>query len=122
MNDSRARKAYESAVDDLKEFVAERTNLEVIISEETYPIRTIFMPNNQISMFDESNVDADGEVGRLTITVGLSTSVKSTLKFHMAAALLKKLIKLSERAGNIYYQAYREGADEEADDEKDGAP
>lgn len=37
MNDSRARKAYESAVDDLKEFVAERTNLEVIISEETYP-------------------------------------------------------------------------------------
>lgn len=113
MKDSRARKAYESAVDDLKEFVAERTNLEVIISEETYPIRTIFMPNNQISIFDEGNIDEAGEVGCLTITVGLSTSVKSTLKFHMAAALLKKLIKLSERAGNLYYQAYREEADEE---------
>ena len=113
MNDARARKAYESAADDLRKFVEERTNLEVIIAEEKYPIRTIFMPNNQISMFEEGNVNSDGEVGSLTITVGLSTSVKSTLKFHMAAALLKKLIKLSERAGNLYYQAYREEADEE---------
>ena len=59
-------------------------------------------------MFGYMNVDENGEVNDLTVTIGLSTAVKSTLKFKMDAKLLKKLIKLAENVGDLYYHAYRE--------------
>ena len=65
-----------------------------------------------MSMFDtqNENVDENGEINDLTVTVGLSTTVKSTLKFKMDSKLLKKLIKLAEKVGTLYYQAFRESA------------
>lgn len=111
----RARRAYDTAVDDLKKFVEDNIQgLTVVILDQSYPIRVQFFPDPQINMFgNNENVDENGEVNDLTVTVGLSTSVKSTLKFKMAAKLLKKLIKLAEKVGTIYYHAFREEADEE---------
>jgi len=110
----RARRAYDTAVDDLKKFVEDNIQgLTVVILDQSYPIRVQFFPDPQTNMFGDENVDENGEVNDLTVTVGLSTSVKSTLKFKMAAKLLKKLIKLAEKVGTIYYHAFREEADEE---------
>ena len=61
--------------------------------------------------FEDENENGDVKDGAMTVTVGLSTSVLSTLKFRTSAKLLKKVIKLSEKAGNVYYQAFREAAD-----------
>lgn len=110
----RARRAYDSAVDDLKKFCEDNTELTAIIMDETYPIRVQFIPDPQYNLFQnpEENIDENGEINDMTVTVGLETSVKSTLKFKMDAKLLKKLIRLAERVGAIYYHAFREGADE----------
>ncbi len=110
----RARRAYDSAVDDLKKFCEYNTELTTIIMDETYPIRVQFIPDLQYNLFQnpEENIDENGEINDMTVTVGLETSVKSTLKFKMDARLLKKLIRLAERVGAIYYHAFREGADE----------
>ena len=112
---NRARKAYDKAVEDIRKLCEERTDLTVCIDEDHYPFNAAFLPNRQLSMFGDKNVDENGEIGSLTITVGLSTSIKSTTKFHVDAALLKKLIRLTEKAGDLYYQAYREAADETAE-------
>ena len=111
----RARRAYDSAVDDLKKFCEDNTELTVVIMDELYPIRVQFIPDPQYNLFQnpEENIDENGEINDLTITVGLSTSVKSTLKFKMDAKLLKKLIRLAEKVGTIYYHAFREAVDDE---------
>ncbi|MBQ8926092.1 MAG: hypothetical protein IJ051_07545 [Clostridia bacterium] len=103
-----AKSEYEAAVEKLTKFCEDRTDLAPIIVDDNYPIMVIFYPNSQLSLFADDNVDNNGEVNSLTVTVGLSTSVKSTLKFKMDAKLLKKLIKLAEAVGNLYYHAFRE--------------
>ena len=103
-----AQTEYEAAVKALAKFCEDRTELAAIILDDSYPIRVQFLPDSQLTLFGDDNVDENGEVNDLTVTVGLSTSVKSTLKFRMDAKLLKKLIKLAEAVGTIYYQAYRE--------------
>lgn len=113
MTSDRARRAYDSAVDDLRKFCEDNTELSVLILDDHYPIRVQFIPEAQTSLFGNENIDETGEVNDLTVTVGLSTSVTSSLKFKMPAKLLKKLIRLAEKVGTIYYHAFREAAEEE---------
>lgn len=103
---------YEAAVEKLRKFCEDHTDLTPIIMEDEYPIRVQFIPDSQLSLFGNENIDENGEVNDLTVVVGLSTAVKSTLKFKMDSKLLKKMIKLAETVGTLYYHAFRaqEGA------------
>lgn len=103
-----AQSEYEAAAEKLRKFCEDHTDLTPIIMEDEYPIRVQFIPDSQLSIFGNENIDENGEVNDLTVVVGLSTSVKSTLKFKMDSKLLKKLIKLAETVGTLYYQAFRE--------------
>ena len=102
-----AKVQYEAAVEDLTKFCDTYTNVTPIIIDSEYPIRVQYIPDAQLSMFGNENIDESGEVNDLTITCGLSVTVKSTLKFKMDSKLLKKLIKLAERVGFYYYHAFR---------------
>ena len=107
-NQNAAKTEYDAAVKALNKFCEKHTDLEALILDDEYPIRVQFLPNSQISLFGEDNIDENGEVNALIVTVGLTSSVRSTLKFKMDSKLLKKLIKLAEQVGHLYYQAYRE--------------
>lgn len=115
-----ANKYYEAAVEELNKHCDKATDLTAVILDEAYPFRVQFIPKAQQTFFGYDNVDENGEVNDLTVTVGLTTTVKSTLKFKMDSKQLKKLIKLAETVGNLYYQAFREEAgDLKHDDEID---
>lgn len=116
---NQAQSEYEAAVNALKKFCEDSTELDVIIQDERYPIRVQFLPKAQLNFFGNENIDENGEINDLTVTVGLSTSVKSTLRFKMNAKLLKKLIKMAENVGAVYYHAFREAADSEQEDEEE---
>lgn len=103
-----AQSKYEAATETLRQFCEDNTTLSVIFLDETYPYRVQFIPNTQQSIFGDENVSENGEVNDLTVTVGLTTTVKSSLKFRMDSKLLKKLIKQAENVGSLYYHAYRE--------------
>lgn len=104
---------YKSAVEDLKKFCKENSDLSVVIDEREYPIKVQFFPDPEQIQMVEDNVDDSGEVGEMVVTVGLSTTVKSTLRFKMPSKVLKKIIRGAERVGATYYHAYRAAADEE---------
>jgi hypothetical protein len=110
MKSYEARNSYKSAVEMLVKYCDEKTDLSPVIVDPEYPFRVRFFPDTQTSMFDDENVDENGEVNYLEVTVGLTTTIKSTLKFKLDAKLFKKLVKLAETAGNLYYQAFREEA------------
>ena len=101
---------YEAAVEKLRKFCEESGDLTPVIVDNEYPFRVQFFPGSQISMFENENIDENGEVNHLTVVVGLSTSVESTLRYRMSSKILKKLIKLAEKTGELYYHAFREEA------------
>lgn len=103
-----AQTMYEASVEALQKFCEKETELQPLILDGQYPIQVQFIPKPQLTVFGNENIDENGEVNDLTVTVGLSTSVKSTLKFKMDSKLLKKLIKLAETVGSLYYHAFRE--------------
>ena len=107
-----AQSDYKAAAAALEKFCNEETNFAVEILTENYPLSVKFTPNAQMSLFDSENytVDENGEIGNILISVGQSTRVLSTLRFKMDAKLMKKMIKLSEKVGNAYLHAFREGA------------
>lgn len=107
-NQNAAKTEYEAAIQALEKFCEEQTELTAVIMDDAYPIRVQFLPEYQLSMFGNENVDENGEVNDLTVTVGLTSAVRSTLKFKMDSKILKKLIKLAENVGHLYYQAFRE--------------
>lgn len=109
-NPNAAKTEYEAAVKAMNKFCDDQTDLEAYILDDTYPVRVQFIPNSQIRLFGENNVDENGEVNDLTVTIGLTITVRSTLKFKMDSKILKKLIKIAENVGHIYYQAFREQA------------
>ena len=118
----RAKTEFECAQNDLMKFCEGTTDYICEVSTDTYPLTAVFVPNPQRSIFDAA-IDENGEVGELVISVGLDTNVKSTLKFEMDAALLKKLIKSVEKIAFLYYHAFREDAgdlrfEEATDDEE----
>lgn len=102
-----AQSEYEAAVEKFGKFCEDHTDLTPIIMDEEYPIRVQFIPDNQLTLFGNENIDENGEINDLTVSVGLSTAVKSTLKFKMDSKLLKKMIKLAETVGTLYYHAFR---------------
>ena len=106
-----AQRHYSVACDKLKEFCEKETDLTPVILDNAYPFMVQFIPDTQMTIFGYENVDENGEVNDLTVTIGLNTTVKSTLKFKMDSKLLKKLIKLAEKIGQLYYHAFREAAD-----------
>lgn len=108
MDKNVAKTEYDKAVNALKKFCEDHTDLDALILDDEYPIRVQFNPSTQLSLFNEGNIDENGEVNALVVTVGLTSAVRSTLKFKMDSKLLKKLIKLAEQVGHLYYQAYRE--------------
>lgn len=110
INENVAQKFYEAACEDLNTYCYKEADLNPIILDNEYPFRVQFIPDGQVSIYELNNVDENGEVNDLTITVGLTTTVKSTLKFKMDSKLLKKLIKKAEKLGTLYYQAFREAA------------
>lgn len=101
-----ARIEYEAAVEKLSHFCETSTYLTPVIVDTEYPIRVTFFPS--LSLFEDGNVDENGEVNSLTVVAGMKTTVKSTLKFKMDSKLLNKLIKLAEKVGTLYYHAFRE--------------
>lgn len=107
-----AQSDYKAAAAALEKFCNEETNFAVEILTDNYPLSVKFTPNAQMSLFDSENytVDENGEIGNILINVGQSTRVLSTLRFKMDAKLMKKMIKLSEKVGNAYLHAFREGA------------
>lgn len=119
MAKERAQNYYESAFHDLEKYCDRETELTPVILDERYPYRVQFIPRPQQTMFGDGNVDENGEVNDLTVTVGLATTVKSSLKFKMPSCQLKKLIRLSESLGNLYYQAFREQCDEDDEEEEE---
>lgn len=103
-----AQTEYEAAVEKLREFCDTHTDLLPIIIDAEYPIRVQLVPDaDQVSLFGDENVDENGEVNDMTISVGLSTYVTSTLRFRMDSKLLKKLMKLAENVGRLYYHAFK---------------
>ena len=111
MNSYEAQDLYSAAVVELHKYCEKETEFSVVVRDDEYPFRLQFIPDPQQTIFKDQNIDENGEVGDLTISVGLTTSVVSTLKFKMWSNQLKKLIKLSESIGRLYYQAFRERAD-----------
>ena len=103
----KAKIEFECAQNDLMKFCATTTDYICEVNTNLYPLTAVFVPNPQRSIFD---VDENGEIGELVISVGLDTNVKTTLKFEMDAALLKKLIKSVEKLAFLYYHAFREEA------------
>lgn len=111
MRKNEAQNHYKDAVNALVKYCDEQTDLTPVILDQEYPFQVQFVPDPQQTLFGNDNVDMDtGEIRDLTVTVGLTTSVKSTLKFKMDSKQLKKLIKLAEALGHLYYQAFREEA------------
>ena len=110
MRKNEAQHSYEAAVEMLNKYCDKETALTAVILDEEYPFRVQFIPDMQMTLFGNENIDENGEYNDLTVTVGLTTTVKSTLKFKMDSKQLKKLIKLAESIGTIYYQAFREEA------------
>lgn len=106
---NRARMSYDAAIEKLNKYCEAETDLMPAIRDEKYPFRVQFIPNPDI-FSPEDNVDENGEVNDMTVTVGLTTTVRSNLKFKMGSNQLKKLIKLSETVGDLYYKAFREEA------------
>ena len=117
-----AQTHYSAACDKLKQFCEKETDLTPIILSDEYPFRVQFIPDVQLTMFPDDNVDVNGEVNDLTITIGLNTTVKSTLKFKMDSKQLKKLIKHAEAIGQLYYHAFREAADSLQKADGSGSP
>lgn len=120
VNKTPAQNEYKGAVELLYKFCEKNTELTPYILDESYPVRVQFVPNPQLTAFGNDNVDENGEVNDLTVSVGLTTAVKSTLKFKMDSKLLKKLIKLAETVGTLYYHAFREHHDEVLDRQRAG--
>lgn len=98
---------YVIAVENLQKYCEEHTDLIPCIVDYEYPFRVDFVPDPQLSLFTEANTDENGEVNQLMVTVGLTTSVRSTLKFKMDSKTLKKLIKYAEKIAFLHYHEFR---------------
>ena len=108
MKQKTAMKAYESALKALDNFCTENTQLVAVVKNDEYPVQVQFVPDPQQDMFGNKNVHEDGTVNELVVTVGVKTEVSSSLIFRTESKVFKKLIKLAETAGLLYYQAYTE--------------
>lgn len=110
MEELLAVKRYETSMADLQNFCKKNTEFIAVEHADAYPFRVEFIPDPQMSMFPEENLDETGEVRSMMISVGLTTDVRSRLAFTVEASTLKKLIRLTESCGFYYYQAFHQKA------------
>ena len=106
-----AQLRYKSAVGALARYCDKETVFWMRVHDEAYPFRIQFFRNEQATFFDDEPEETEGTepgAGSLTIVVGLETRVESTLRYRADAHELKKLINLTEKAGNLYYRAFCE--------------
>lgn len=89
----------------LKDFVDENTEARVNFISSEYPFTIAFTPRepDQTALYETG-----GSPLNLLVSVGIETKVVIEAKDAVPAAVLKKLISLSEKVANAYYQAYRE--------------
>ena len=82
--------SYKAAKAELDK-AAKEAGMLVNVYQQDYPMTMrIFSETEQLNMFDE--IDDDGEVGYVELTMLEKTYVKSTLKRPLPADTLKKLI------------------------------
>lgn len=106
-----AKIMYEEAVADLKKFCNEATDFEIMILSDEYPMQIHFIPRpSQTSVFNTELIDENGEIGFISVSLGVSTVVRSNLNFHLDGATLKKLIKKAEKIGLAYLHYFRAAA------------
>lgn len=100
-------KAYENAVARLEAFCKELKNVKVEVNTDRYPIRITVTCIPQQVMFDaEETIEFD----TITVTVGMTTNVKSSGKLKLPAKDLNKITKLSEKAGIAFLHAFFDAA------------
>lgn len=100
-------KAYENAVARLEAFCKELKNVKVEVNTDRYPIRITVTCIPQQVMFDaEEAIEFD----TITVTVGMTTNVKSSGKLKLPIKDLNKITKLSEEAGIAFLHAFFDAA------------
>lgn len=104
MNDY-AKRFFVLETEKLKEFCREKTELTASILMSEYPFKIAFTPRE---MDQTALYDTGASPLNLLVSVGIKTEVVVDAKDAVPAATLKKLISLSEKVANAYYQAYRE--------------
>ena len=102
-----ALKEYENSVNRLETFCKELKNVKIDIDTNKYPIIVKVTCIPQQVMFE---AEEDTEFETITVTVGLSTKVKTTGKLNIGAKDLSKITKLSEKLGNAYLHAFFEAS------------
>ena len=75
MNSYEAQDLYSAAVVELHKYCEKETEFSVVVRDEEYPFRLQFIPDPQQTIFKDQNIDENGEVGDLTISVGDRKSV-----------------------------------------------
>ena len=97
--------SYKAAKAELDK-AAKEAGMLVNVYQADYPMTMrIFSETEQLNMYDE--IDDDGEVGYVELTMLEKTYVKSTLKRPLPADTLKKLIRKAEAVNGCYLRAFR---------------
>lgn len=102
---SKAVQAYETSVKRLEMFCKKLKNVSVKVDTSKYPIVIVIRCIPQQVMFDAEEAT---EFDTITVSVGLTTTVKASSKLKINAKDLNKIMKLSEKAGIAYLHAFFE--------------
>ena len=102
---SKAVQAFETSVKRLEMFCKELKNVSVKVNTSKYPIVIVITCIPQQVMFDAEEAT---EFDTITVSVGLTTTVKVSSKLKINAKDLNKIMKLSEKAGIAYLHAFFE--------------
>lgn len=96
----------DSAVEDLHKFTMDNTNFEVAICFDSYPIRFVFTPSADAMQQCLFETDADGAVGEMVVIYSSGgVGIDMSIKHHIQADILKKLLKKCATCGEAYLHA-----------------
>ncbi len=102
---SKALREYENSVKRLEMFCKELKNVQVNVDTSKYPIVVVITCIPQQVMFDAEEAT---EFDTITVSVGMTTTVKTSNKLKIGAKDLNKITKLSEKVGIAYLHAFFE--------------
>lgn len=103
----KTQKEFENAVSRLEMFCKEMKNIKLAVDTSQYPIVITISCVPQQVMFD---AEESTEFDTITVTVGLTTKVKTNGKLKITAKDLNKITKLSEKVGIAYLHAFFEAS------------